>query len=128
MKDHGVELAVASSAGKEELRALLEVARATGFFAKKTDADDAEHSKPDPDIVSAAVRKLGLARERCVMVGDTPYDAQAAQRAGIEFIGVRCGGLWSDRDLQPAIGVFDDPLHLLREIDGWRRPDQASSA
>jgi phosphoglycolate phosphatase-like HAD superfamily hydrolase len=88
-------LAVASSAARDE----LEVARA----------------KPDPDIVLAALHKLGLAAERCVLVGDTPYDAAAARRAGVPFVGVRCGG-WLDPDLQPALGVYDDPADLLANV------------
>jgi len=108
-------LAVASSAARDELDALLDVARAKGYFAAVTDADDAERSKPDPDIVLAALDRLGFAAERCVMVGDTPYDAAAARRAGVPFLGVRCGG-WADRDLQPAIGVYEDPAELLASL------------
>jgi phosphoglycolate phosphatase-like HAD superfamily hydrolase len=94
------------------------VARAKPYFDEQTGADDAERSKPDPDIVQAALRKLGLPPARCVMVGDTPYDAEAAGRAGVGFVGVRCGG-WRDADLQPAIGVYDDPADLLRHLDRW---------
>ena len=52
------------------------------------------------------------------MVGDTPYDAEAAQRAGLAFVGVRCGG-WSDADLHPAIGVYRDAADLLRHVETW---------
>ena len=111
-----VRLAVASSAARDELAAaLLEVARAKAYFAEVTDADEAERSKPDPDIVLAALDKLGLPAERCVMVGDTPYDAAAAAHAGIPFVGVRCGG-WGERDLQPAIGVYEGPADLLESL------------
>ncbi len=115
----GVKLAVASSAGKDELDALLEVAHAKRYFDSTTDADDAQRSKPDPDIVQAALRKLRLPRERCVLIGDTPYDAQAARKAGVGFIGVRCGGLWRDQDLQPALGVYDGPAELLAKARDW---------
>jgi phosphoglycolate phosphatase-like HAD superfamily hydrolase len=54
-----------------------------------------------------------------VLIGDTPYDAQAAREAGVRFIGVRCGGLWPDEHLQPAIGVFDGPRQLLQESRRW---------
>jgi HAD superfamily hydrolase (TIGR01509 family) len=121
LMNRGVKLAVASSAGKDELDALLELAQAKRYFDTTTDADDAERSKPDPDIVEAALRKLRVPRERCVLVGDTPYDAQAARKAGVGFIGVRCGGLWRDEDLQPALGVYDGPAHLLSEADAWLR-------
>ena len=118
LRDLQVRLAVASSAGKDELDALLDVAHAGSYFEQQTDSDDAEHSKPDPDIVQAALAKLGLPPPRCVMIGDTPYDAEAARRSGLAFIGVRCGG-WSDGDLQPSIQVFADPADLLAQVDHW---------
>jgi HAD superfamily hydrolase (TIGR01509 family) len=118
LRSKGLKLAVASSAAEEELDALLEVAHAKRYFEAKTDADDAERSKPDPDIVQAALRKLALPPARCVMVGDTPYDAHAARAAGVAFVGVRCGG-WRDAELQPAVGVYEDPADLLRDLDSW---------
>ena len=111
-----LRLAVASSAAQDELEALLDIAQARDYFAVVTDSDDAERSKPDPDIVLAALDRLRLAAERCVMVGDTPYDAAAARRAGLAFVGVRCGG-WLDADLQPALRVYDDPADLLERLD-----------
>ena len=119
LKQRERRLAVACSAGKDELRSLLQAAHATPYFEETTDADDAEHSKPDPDIVQAALAKLRLPAARCVLIGDTPYDAQAARNAGVRFIGVRCGGLWRDADLQPAAEVFDDPQELMREAGRW---------
>ena len=120
LKRRGVKLAVASSAGKDELDALLEAAGARELIDSRTDADDAEDSKPDPDIVQAALARLGAPAARCVMVGDTPYDAEAAARAGVPFIGVLCGG-WPAARLQPAIAVRHDPadllLHLSKEFD-----------
>ena len=97
----GAKLAVASSAAKDELDALLELTHASVCFAQIVNADDAAHSKPDPDIVRAAVDKLMLPAEQCAMVGDTPYDA----------------------DLQPAIGVYDDPAALLEKL--LKDPDSA---
>lgn len=112
LKGMRLRLVVASSAGKDELGALLQVAGARPYLEAQTGADDAERSKPDPDIVQAALRKLGLPAQRCVMVGDTPYDAEAAARAGIAFVGLRCGG-WSEAELRPALGVYADPAALL---------------
>jgi HAD superfamily hydrolase (TIGR01509 family) len=114
----GLKLAVASSAVKEELEALLRIAGVLECFPQRTSAEDAEHSKPDPDIVQAAVRKLALPPARCVMIGDTPYDAEAARRAAVAFVGVRCGG-WRDADLQPAIGVYADPADLLQHSNDF---------
>jgi HAD superfamily hydrolase (TIGR01509 family) len=113
-----IKLAVASSAAKDELDALLGVACVVECFHAKTSTDDAEHSKPDPDIVQTAVRKLGLPASLCLMIGDTPYDAQAACRAGVQFIGLRCGG-WPDADLQPSRAVYEDPADMLVHMDDW---------
>ena len=111
----GVKLAVATSAARDELDALLELTHASVCFAQVVSADDAAHSKPDPDTVRAAMDKLALPPERCAMVGDTPYDAAAARRAGLAFVGMRCGG-WLDADLEPALGVYDDPADLLDKL------------
>jgi HAD superfamily hydrolase (TIGR01549 family) len=115
----GLRMVVASSAGKDELDALLAVAGAAPFLEGQTDADDAETSKPDPDIVQAAVRQLKLPASRCVMIGDTPYDAEAAARAGVAFIGVLCGG-WQAESLQPALAVRRDPADLLANLECLR--------
>ena len=76
------------------------------------------HSKPDPDIVAAALAKAGSRRANAVMIGDTPYDIEAARRAGIRSIALRCGGYWSDAELAGAVAIFDDPAGLLAY---WRR-------
>lgn len=115
LKRMGLRLVAASSAGKDELEALLRIARARSHLEAWTDADDAQLSKPDPDIVQAAVHRLGLPAQRCVMVGDTPYDAEAAARAGVAFIGLLCGG-WTAQELQPALTVRRDPADLLEYI------------
>ncbi len=111
-KGLGFRLVAASSAGKDELDDLLAVAGAHDYLEAQTDADDAEQSKPDPDIVLAALDKLRLPAAHCLMLGDTPYDAQAAAGAKVAFVGLRCGG-WSERDLQPALAVYADPAALL---------------
>jgi HAD superfamily hydrolase (TIGR01509 family) len=115
LKQMGLRLVAASSAGKDELEALLRVAGAHEYLEASIDADDAQSSKPDPDIVQAAVRRLRLPAQRCIMVGDTPYDAQAAARASVAFIGLLCGG-WTAPELQPALAVRRDPADLLEHI------------
>ena len=52
------------------------------------------------------------------MIGDTPYDAEAATRAGVRTIALRCGGYWSDEDLRGASAIFDDPAALLEHLRG----------
>jgi len=116
--DMGLELAVASSAAEDELERLLDLTGAKECFEQTIGAEEAGRSKPDPDSVQAALRSLGLPPQRCVMVGDTPYDAVAARSASVAFIGLRCGG-WGDADLQPARGVFGDPADLLAHLESW---------
>ena len=112
LRDRGVTLVVATSAGDREMRAILEQAGLYDLFSAHTSKDDAEESKPDPDIVLAAMARADANRESTVMVGDTPYDIEAAGRAGIRAIALRCGGHWTDADLGGAIQIFDDPAAL----------------
>ena len=117
--DDGFVLAVASSAKKEELDPLLERAGVADLLTRKTSSDDAENSKPDPDIVVAAVKQAGSAKERTIMIGDTPYDVAAARRAGIEIIGFECGG-WTQEALSGALATYRDAAHLLAEYESSR--------
>jgi HAD superfamily hydrolase (TIGR01509 family) len=116
LKERGFKLAVASSATEEELSPLLRVCRADQFVQAKTSSDDAENSKPDPDIVLAALRQLGMTSKETVMLGDTPYDVQAAKKAGVQVIALRSGGR-SDAELAGALAIYDHPAHLLHEFD-----------
>jgi phosphoglycolate phosphatase-like HAD superfamily hydrolase len=79
-------------------------------------SDDAERSKPDPDIVNAAIALSGLEAPDLVMIGDTPYDVEAATRAGVRIVGVRSGG-WDDASLAGAIAVYQDVGALLAEYE-----------
>lgn len=115
-KKRGLKMVIATSATAEELDPLLRICRADQVIEAKTSSDDAERSKPDPDIVSAALKQIGLPKDQTVMLGDTPYDIEAAKRAGVKIVALRCGG-WSDRDLQGAVAIYDDPSELLRELD-----------
>ncbi|MDQ3033646.1 MAG: HAD family hydrolase [Myxococcota bacterium] len=116
MRDAGLSLTVATSARSEEADALLEIGGLADLLVRRTSADDAEESKPDPDIVQAALKRARLAAERAVMLGDTPYDVEAATRAGVAIIAVRCGG-WDDASLEGALAIYDDPADLLARWD-----------
>lgn len=112
MQENGNQLVVATSASDEDLETLLEQAGIDDILKKATSADDAEESKPAPDIVEAALKKAGVGPEQAVMIGDTPYDIAAATRAGVPIIALRCGG-WQDDDLRGAVELYDDPADLL---------------
>jgi HAD superfamily hydrolase (TIGR01509 family) len=116
MKAAGLKLAAASSAKKDELGPLLRVCGADEILDGETSSDDAENSKPDPDILHAALSQLDLPADRVIMLGDTPYDVQAAQKGGITVVAFRCGG-WGDADLAGAAAVYDGPADLLARFD-----------
>lgn len=112
----GLTLAVATSASKEDMGGLLEQAGIADLMDEKTSSSDAEQSKPDPDIVEAALASAGVEPGEAVMLGDTPYDVESARRAGVRCVAVRCGG-WDDAALGDAVAIFEDPADLLRHFD-----------
>jgi HAD superfamily hydrolase (TIGR01509 family) len=116
LREDGLKLVVASSAKKDELDPLLEIAGASDLIEGKTSSDDAENSKPDPDIVEAALEKAALSPDEVVMLGDTPYDIESAGKAGVEVIALRSGG-WEDEDLSGAVAIYQDPADLLARYD-----------
>jgi len=113
----GLELVVATSAQSSEVRALLEQAGVADLIPLASSADDADRSKPDPDIVQAALRKSGSLAAQSVLVGDTPYDIEAAGRAKVPSIALRCGGWWDDTALRGATAIYDDPGELLARFE-----------
>lgn len=116
LRSDGFVLVTASSASEEELDKLLDVAAIKDQLKDTTSSDDAERSKPDPDIVLAAVAKSGLMASELIMLGDTPYDVEAASRAGVRIVAVRSGG-WDDGALAGAAAIYDDVAALLSEYD-----------
>jgi HAD superfamily hydrolase (TIGR01509 family) len=115
-RERGLRVVVASSASEHELAPLLRIADVADLVDARTSGDDAARSKPDPDILLAAIAKSGCRPRACVMLGDTPYDVEAARRAGVRMIALRCGG-WSDAELTGADAIYDDPHDLLVQID-----------
>jgi HAD superfamily hydrolase (TIGR01509 family) len=112
MRAKGLALSVASSATKDDLKRLLGIADAGDLIEEQVSSDDAEQSKPDPDIVQAALKSLRLPADRVLMLGDTPYDVAAARRAGVGIVALLCGG-WKAEDLSGALAIYRDPADLL---------------
>ncbi len=115
LSEAGVKHAVASSAQPAELDALLQIADIKDLLVDVSSAAQG-HSKPDPDIVRAALDALGFDASEVLLVGDTPYDIEAAKRVGIATVALRCGGR-SDHDLAGAIAIYDSPGALLERLD-----------
>jgi phosphoglycolate phosphatase-like HAD superfamily hydrolase len=115
MRADGYRLVVATSASEKDLEALLEQAGLTSLLENATNSDDAEASKPSPDIVEAALEQAGVGAGAAIMIGDTPYDVEAAARAGVPLIAFTCGG-WTAAALSEAgaAEVYEDAADLLR--------------
>ena len=107
---------IATSAKNDEFHALAERANVADQIDVATTSDDARRSKPDPDIVNAALEKAGCRPERALYIGDTPYDIEAAAAAGVATVAVRSGG-WDDMRLGGAIAIYDDPADVVRHFD-----------
>ena len=116
MREQGLKLAIATSAQPDELRPLLQIVGAADLIEDKTSSKDAQSSKPDPDVMQVTLKKVGYPANELVMIGDTPYDIEAATKVGVGTIAFRCGG-WSDSDLTGAIAIYNDPADLLAHYD-----------
>jgi HAD superfamily hydrolase (TIGR01549 family) len=119
IRDEGLRLALASSAKEEELKAYQKIANVEDLVEEETSADDADKSKPHPDIFEAALERLGDVEAReAVVVGDTPYDAEAAGKINLRTIGVLCGG-FAEAELKAAgcVQIYKDPSDLLARYE-----------
>ncbi len=115
LRDRGKKVAVASSARREDLEALLAIAGVPELLEQSTTSQEADRSKPDPDIVAAALERLGTPAEQTMMLGDTPYDVQSASGAGVSVVALLCGG-WKEADLRGAAAIYRDPANLLLHL------------
>jgi len=113
------QIALASSAKKDELKRYKEIAQIDDLIESETSSDNVERSKPCPDIFEAALKQLGnVTPDKVIVVGDTPYDAAAAAEANLKSIGLLCGG-WAQHQLRRAgcIAVYRDPADLLARYE-----------
>jgi len=112
LRDEGIQRVLATSSGESSIKPLLRQAGVEDLIEEASTSSDVQASKPDPEIVEAALKKTGVPSPQVVMLGDTPYDVEAATRAGIRIIALRTGG-WSDPELNGATAIYDDPADLL---------------
>jgi HAD superfamily hydrolase (TIGR01509 family) len=118
VKEAGIRLALASSADKDELLIYKKIVGMEELVDEETSADDADRSKPHPDIFQAALERLKLPAKKCMALGDTPYDAEAAGKAGLRTIGVTTGG-WSREELMAAgcVEAYESVAELLGRFE-----------
>lgn len=111
--ESGLKIVLASSAKQTEIDHYIELLGIEPWVAATTSIDDVDVSKPEPDIFSAALAKIGIAPDQAVVVGDTIYDVEGAGRAGILTVAVSSGPFSAD-ELQAAgaVKVFADVSEL----------------
>ena len=114
--DAGPKVVLASSGIPKHADHALELLHAGEHSDAWTTSEDAEESKPDPELVAEALDKV--AGTSAVMVGDAVWDVEAAERAGLPTIGLLTGG-YSRQELLDAgaVAVYDDPADLLEHLD-----------
>ncbi|MDQ4082210.1 MAG: HAD family hydrolase [Actinomycetota bacterium] len=116
LKDRGQEVVLASSSIEAHLDRFLDLVGARDLVDSWTMKDDVEASKPEPDLVKAALEKAS--GHEAVMLGDTPWDVEAARRAGVSTVCVMTGG-FSEQELRDAgaIAVFESIVELRERLD-----------
>ncbi len=116
----GVRIALASSGSAGEIEHYQTLLNVADLVDEVATADDAEKSKPHPDIFQAALDKLGkkIVPANSFALGDTPYDADAAGKLGLRTVGMLCGG-FSEESLREAgaTSIFHDPADLLARYE-----------
>jgi membrane protein len=115
----GQRVVLASSASGAEVEHYIDLLDARDLVSARTSADDVEHTKPAPDIFAAALRKVApIGPKEVMVVGDTPYDVEAARACGIPTIALR-SGKFTDAALHQAgaVAIYDDVAALLAGYD-----------
>jgi len=117
LKERGHSVVLASSAKADEVEHYLDLLVVRDVVDAWTSSADVERTKPEPDLVLAALDAAG--EDDAVMVGDSTWDCRAAKRAKIKSIGVLSGG-FSDKELLEAGAstVYESIVELRRDLDG----------
>jgi HAD superfamily hydrolase (TIGR01549 family) len=116
LKARDLTVVLASSSPQDELDHYLDLLDARDLLDAWTTKDDVDATKPEPDLVVAALAKAGS--DEAVMVGDTPWDIEAARKAGLETVCLVTGG-WSKQELREAgaAAVYDSIEELREDLD-----------
>jgi HAD superfamily hydrolase (TIGR01509 family) len=118
LKQRGHTVVLASSAKQDELDHYLDLLDARDLADEWTSSADVEETKPQPDLVQSALKKVGGEPDDAVMVGDTPWDVEAAKRVGVGTITVRTGGFGADELREAgAVALFESVAELVAKLD-----------
>ena len=116
LHERGLKLALASSSNPDEVEYYVELLGVGDLLKGTTSKEDAELSKPSPEIFQAALERVKSDPARTLAVGDTPYDIVAAHRTPVPIAAVLCGG-FPRETLTKAEFLFDDLPAMVKELD-----------
>jgi HAD superfamily hydrolase (TIGR01509 family) len=117
LKQRGHTVVLASSSIAKHAEHFVDLLEIRDLVDDWTTKDDVEATKPEPDLIKAALAKAGT--DDAVMVGDTPWDVEAARKAGLQTIAVLTGGAYSEAELREAgaVAVFESVRELQGHLD-----------
>lgn len=119
VREDGKRIALASSGNETDVAHYVKVAELGGLIEARTSKSDVAQSKPSPDVFTGALNHLHLHPQDAIVIGDTPYDVQAAKKIGLPTIGLLCGGFPEDElRASGAVAIYRDPADLL---ESYRR-------
>ena len=114
----GARVVLATSSSEDDVPRLCDAVGAGEAVDYVVSKGDVDHSKPAPDIFEAALKKLELDPDRTLVVGDTPWDCEAAAKLGLGVVCVLTGGSSREQlEEAGAIGVYEDVAELLENLD-----------
>jgi HAD superfamily hydrolase (TIGR01549 family) len=122
LRDRGVTVALASSSIPKHAEHAFDLLDAERLTDTATTAEDAEESKPHPELVDEALSRVGdgVGAGRACLVGDSVWDVEAAARAGVPAYGLLAGGYGrAELEEAGAVAVYDDVADLLAHLDEW---------
>jgi HAD superfamily hydrolase (TIGR01509 family) len=118
-RQRGLRVVLASSADEREFAVLREALDADDAIDDATSSGDVDRTKPAPDLVEVALDRAGVQAGQAVFVGDTVWDVEACQKAGVSCIGLLSGGISRAELLEAgAVQVYEDAADLLAAVRG----------
>jgi HAD superfamily hydrolase (TIGR01549 family) len=119
IRDDNKRIVLASSGKKADTKYYIDFLKVADLIEGYTSGDDADSSKPAPDIFAASLKKLGgISPAEALTVGDTRFDVEAARKAGMKTIAFLCGGTPGAVLREAgAIAIYNDPADLLAHYD-----------
>jgi phosphoglycolate phosphatase-like HAD superfamily hydrolase len=115
MKADGLRIIALSGGGADTAPDLVRASGVADLLDDIVSADGEARDEALAEIIGSVISQCNCTREGIVLVGDSPYDIAAGERAGIDVIALRCGG-WTDATLQGAVAVYEDHVHLLTQF------------